>query len=74
MTVIHLVSQMVVLLCCRIACFNLDEFEAAKAAFEAGQALEPSKATYKTWIRKCNAELEGRGFIRSTTSSINHVF
>ncbi|KAK9835531.1 hypothetical protein WJX74_002425 [Apatococcus lobatus] len=41
-----------------IACFNLDEFEAAKAAFEAGQALEPSKTTYKTWIRKCNAELE----------------
>ncbi|KAK9866350.1 hypothetical protein WJX84_000684 [Apatococcus fuscideae] len=41
-----------------IACFNLDEFEAAKAAFEAGQALEPTKAIYKTWIRKCNAELE----------------
>ncbi len=55
-------------MCRSIACFNLDEYEAAKAAFEAGQALELSKTTYKTWIRKCNAELEGEDLMQSCTS------
>ncbi|PNW75124.1 hypothetical protein CHLRE_12g513600v5 [Chlamydomonas reinhardtii] len=40
-----------------IALFNLEEYEAAKEAFEAGCALAPDN-TFKTWIRKCDAELE----------------
>jgi len=41
-----------------MAQFALDEFESAKAAFVKGQELDASNATFKTWIRKCNAELE----------------
>jgi suppressor of G2 allele of SKP1 len=41
-----------------MACFALDEYEAAKAAFEKGYQLEPTNSNFKTWIRKCNAELE----------------
>lgn len=41
----------------RIACFALEEFETAKEAFEKAQELEPADST-KTWIRKCNAELD----------------
>ncbi|KAG2453736.1 hypothetical protein HYH02_001947 [Chlamydomonas schloesseri] len=40
-----------------IALFNMEEYEAAKEAFEAGCALAPDN-TFKTWIRKCDAELE----------------
>lgn len=49
----------------RLAAFSLSEFETAKGAFEKGAALlqasGKSDATrkYKTWIRKCDAELEG---------------
>jgi hypothetical protein len=39
--------------------FNLEEYESAKAAFEAGQALDTKNSTFKTWIRKCAAELDG---------------
>ena len=45
---------------CRVACFNLDEFESAKEAFETALALDPKASSYKTWIRKCDAELEGK--------------
>jgi suppressor of G2 allele of SKP1 len=41
-----------------IALFELEEFESAKEALQAGLALQPDNATFKTWIRKCNAELE----------------
>lgn len=44
---------------CRVALFNLEEYESAKAAFEAGQALDTKNSTFKTWIRKCAAELDG---------------
>ncbi len=43
---------------CSTACFNLDEFETAKDAFERGFALEPSNKSFQTWIRKCNVEIE----------------
>ena len=43
---------------CRTACFNLDEFETAKDAFERGFALEPSNKSFQTWIRKCKVEIE----------------
>jgi len=41
------------------SCFELDEFEAAKEAFQAGLALEPANSSFQTWIRKCDAELSG---------------
>ncbi len=44
-----------------VACFNLEEYESAKEAFEAGQRLAPENGQFKTWIRKCQAEIEGEG-------------
>ncbi|CAD7699273.1 unnamed protein product [Ostreobium quekettii] len=44
-----------------IACFNLEEFETAKACFETGLGLNPGKKEQKDmqmWIRKCDAEME----------------
>uniref|UniRef100_A0A6B2L6B7 CS domain-containing protein n=1 Tax=Arcella intermedia TaxID=1963864 RepID=A0A6B2L6B7_9EUKA len=40
-----------------MAAFSLEEYESAKEAFEKSQELAPAAAT-KTWIRKCEAELE----------------
>lgn len=40
-----------------VALFNMEEYEAAKESFEAGCQLSPDN-TFKTWIRKCDAELE----------------
>jgi len=40
-----------------MAAFSLDEFETAKQAFLKAQELSPSPQN-KTWIRKCDAELE----------------
>ena len=44
---------------CRVALFNLEEYESAKSAFETGQALDAKNSTFKTWIRKCAAEMDG---------------
>jgi len=42
-----------------IACFYLDEFETAKAAFLTGSKKSGAKEEiFKTWLRKCEAELE----------------
>ncbi|KAL6765659.1 SGS domain-containing protein [Haematococcus lacustris] len=41
-----------------IACFHLEEYESAKESFEAGAKLAPDAAQFKTWIRKCQAELD----------------
>eukprot|EP01105_Mastigella_eilhardi_P005500 TRINITY_DN17199_c0_g1_i1.p2 TRINITY_DN17199_c0_g1~~TRINITY_DN17199_c0_g1_i1.p2 ORF type:complete len:402 (+),score=132.41 TRINITY_DN17199_c0_g1_i1:87-1208(+) len=43
-----------------VAAFNLDEFETALAAFLKAQQLRPDDAnpSLKTWIRKCQAELD----------------
>ena len=43
---------------CRVAYFNLEEYESAKASFEAAQALEDRRDT-TIWIRKCDAEIQG---------------
>jgi len=47
------------------ACFELDEFETALAAFQKGESLldasgkaEPAARPYGRWIRKCEAEVE----------------
>lgn len=41
-----------------VALFNLEEYESAKSAFETGQALDAKNSTFKTWIRKCAAEMD----------------
>jgi hypothetical protein len=41
-----------------IACFNMEEYATAKTAFEKGRELDDKNAQFKTWIRKCNAEIE----------------
>ncbi|KAK9825474.1 hypothetical protein WJX81_007655 [Elliptochloris bilobata] len=40
-----------------VALFNLEEYESAKASFEAAHVLEARRET-STWIRKCDAELQ----------------
>eukprot|EP00967_Tisochrysis_lutea_P019660 scaffold22360_cov17-Tisochrysis_lutea.AAC.3 len=44
----------------RIASFHLEEYEAAKEAFDAGASLAPDNSQFQTWARKCQAELEGK--------------
>ena len=41
-----------------VACFQMEEYATAKNAFEKGKEIDPETAQFKTWIRKCNAELE----------------
>lgn len=41
------------------ALFHLGEFETALEAFQQGEALAPVPGPYKTWVRKCQAEIEG---------------
>ncbi|EIE25539.1 SGS-domain-containing protein [Coccomyxa subellipsoidea C-169] len=41
-----------------VALFNLEEYESAKEAFETANSIQKKKEI-ETWIRKCNAELEG---------------
>ena len=54
---------------CRVALFHLEEYESAKAAFERGQALDPKNSTFKTWIRKCAAEIDGNCLYLSTSTT-----
>jgi len=49
-----------------IALFQLEEYESAKTAFEKGQTIEYLEA-FKTWIRKCNAELHTESSENLTT-------
>jgi hypothetical protein len=44
---------------CSVALFHLDEYETALDAFQHGQALAPDMAAFKTWVRKCQAAIEG---------------
>ncbi|XP_077983864.1 protein SGT1 homolog [Glandiceps talaboti] len=39
------------------ACFYLERYDDARKAFMEGQRLDQSDSTFKTWIRKCEAEL-----------------
>jgi len=57
-----------------IALFSLEEFEAAKAAFEKGFQLDSSNSQFKTWIRKCSAEIDSEqtGVGEATTSTIDN--
>ena len=44
--------------CCSILLFELDEFESARDAFQQGLQLDPDNTRFKTWLRKCAAELK----------------
>ncbi|KAL3685094.1 hypothetical protein R1sor_003116 [Riccia sorocarpa] len=39
------------------ACFHLEEYSTAKAAFEAGCKVDPNNSKFQTWISKCDAKL-----------------
>jgi len=41
-----------------MACFAMEEYETAKTSFEKGQQIDPQNTSFKTWIRKCVAEIE----------------
>jgi len=41
-----------------VACFNMEEYTTAKTAFEKGRELDEKNTQFKTWIRKCNAEID----------------
>ncbi|KAF6262019.1 hypothetical protein COO60DRAFT_1699571 [Scenedesmus sp. NREL 46B-D3] len=41
------------------ACFHLEEYETALQCFEQGQQRAPDMPKFRTWIRKCKAELDG---------------
>jgi tetratricopeptide (TPR) repeat protein len=43
---------------CRVASFNLEEYETAMQAFDAAAALEPNKKSYHSWTAKCKAALD----------------
>lgn len=49
------------------ACFELEEHEAALAAFTAGLKLDPNNATLKKWARKAEAELQDGETLYHTT-------
>ena len=42
-----------------VACFHLEEYEAALASFKAGASRDPSNTNFNKWIRKCEAKLAG---------------
>jgi len=56
-----------------MALFALEEFETAQIAFEKGQTSDPSNSQFKTWIRKCQAELELDGTTTTNTTSSTQV-
>ncbi|KAL3689214.1 hypothetical protein R1sor_015523 [Riccia sorocarpa] len=39
------------------ACFHLEEYSTAKAAFEAGCKVDPNNSKFQTWLSKCDAKL-----------------
>jgi cytochrome c-type biogenesis protein CcmH/NrfG len=60
-----------------VASFELEEFEAAKAAFEEAARLDPKHKQAATWIAKCDAALEGacdqHDTLCSASRSMSHV-
>jgi len=53
-----------------IACFEMEEYESALAAFEKGFSLDSSDQSFKTWIRKCKAEIEGESADGTTSTTV----
>ena len=44
-----------------MACFDLEEYQTARAAFVTGQGLDPKFKQFVTWIEKCNAKIVEEG-------------
>jgi len=57
-----------------MALFSLDEYETAKVAFDKGQSLDPNNSQFRTWIRKCQAELEVDGNAEQQTTVVDEKF
>ena len=58
-----------------MALFSLEEYETAKIAFEKGLQYDNNNSQLKTWLRKCDAELEAEGITTTsaTTTSNNSI-
>lgn len=41
-----------------VSLFNLEDYKSAKDAFCSGQAIDNQDENFKTWIRKCEAEID----------------
>merc|ERR1711916_209469 len=55
-----------------MALFALEEYASAQAAFKTGLELKPNHKPFKTWLRKCKAELaseEGGDPVSTTTTT-----
>lgn len=52
----------IVIFSCRTACFHLEEYETALQCFQQGQQLAPDMTKFRTWIKRCQAELDGECF------------
>lgn len=53
-----------------MACFALEEAEAALKAFREGALLEPENSNFKKWIRKCEAELAAEQGIQPSATTV----
>lgn len=58
----HLVWPLITLLCISFhstACFNLEEYQTAKAALETGAALAPGDQIFTNLIQQCDKRIAG---------------
>lgn len=44
-----------------MACFDLEEYQTARAAFATGQGLDPKSKQFPSWIEKCDAKIIEEG-------------
>lgn len=52
------------------ALFHLEDYQSAKDAFTEGQSVDPEDNNFKTWIRKCEAELDLQEKNKTSESSV----
>lgn len=50
--------------------FHLEDYKSAKDAFTQGQTLDPADGNFRTWIRKCEAEMDLLKQEKSDTSEV----
>ncbi|KAG6555816.1 hypothetical protein Mapa_002456 [Marchantia paleacea] len=56
-----------------VACFSLEEYQTAKAAFEAGLQVDPNNSQLKSKIRECEAKLIASGDQQSGLESLKSL-
>jgi suppressor of G2 allele of SKP1 len=56
-----------------MALFSSKEFEKSKQDFKKGSDIEPENSTFKTWIRKCESELQSSVPQTQSTDSLPHT-